>query len=71
MLSMDDVPYYQPQAMDMSSYVAVTGAHSKDGCQVFGCTPREVRYLRVSIHNIYCTPREVRYLRVSIHILYT
>ena len=39
--------YYQPQAIDMSSYLAVTGTPAKDASQVFGCTPREVRYLRV------------------------
>ena len=44
---MEDVSYYQCQAQDMSSYVAVTGTPMKDMCQVFGLTPREVRYLRV------------------------
>ena len=39
--------YYQPQVMDMSSYLAVTGTPVKEASQVFGCTPREVRYLRV------------------------
>ena len=44
---MEDVSYYQCQAQDMSSYVAVTGTPMQDMCQVFGLTPREVRYLRV------------------------
>ena len=49
---MEDGPYYQPQATDMSSYVAVTGTPLREACQVFGCTPREVRYLRVSRNTI-------------------
>ena len=32
----------------MSSYVAVQGTPRKDNCFVFGLTPKEVRYLRVS-----------------------
>ena len=39
--------YYHPQTQDMSSYVAVEGALTKDNCNVFGLTPREVRYLKV------------------------
>ena len=53
---MEDVSYqsyYQCQAQDMSSYVAVTGTPSKDMCQVFGLTPREVRYLRVRNRDIW------------------
>ena len=44
----DDMSYYQPQTRDMSSYVAVQGVPRKDNCNVFGLTPQEVRYLRVS-----------------------
>ena len=34
----------------MSSYVAVQGTPRKDNCFVFGLTPKEVRYLRVSFN---------------------
>ena len=44
----DDMSYYQPHTRDMSSYVAVQGVPRKDNCNVFGLTPQEVRYLRVS-----------------------
>ena len=43
----NDMSYYHPQTQDMSSYVAVEGALTKDNCNVFGLTPREVRYLKV------------------------
>ena len=39
--------YYQPQTPDMSSYIAVQGIPREDSCQVFGLTPRELRYLKV------------------------
>ena len=42
-----DMSYYQPQAQDMSSYIAVQGTPWEDACQVFGLTPRELRYLKV------------------------
>ena len=34
---------------DMSSYVAVVGTPSKAVCHVYGLTPQEVRYLKVSV----------------------
>ena len=37
----------------MSSYVAVQGTPRKDNSFVFGLTPKEVRYLRVSAENIW------------------
>ena len=48
----DNMGYAQaPTPAQMTSYVAVQGVPSKDGCHVFGLTPKEVRYLMVSHRN--------------------
>ena len=44
-----DMCYYQSQYQDMSSYIAVQGTPWEDTSQVFGLTPRELRYLKVGI----------------------
>ena len=46
-----DMCYYQPHTKDMSSYIAVQGTPWEDNCQVYGLTPRELRYLKVG-HNL-------------------
>ena len=40
-------------SVDMSSYVAVTGKPEANFAAVFGLTPQELRYLKVSVQRVF------------------
>lgn len=40
-------------SVDMSSYVAVTGKPEANFAAVFGLTPQELRYLKVSVQCVF------------------
>ena len=54
-MSQYDYPYVSSAraSVDMSSYVAVTGKPEANFAAVFGLTPQELRYLKVSVQCVF------------------
>ena len=51
----DNIGYTYPdhtKEPEMASYVLLQGLPSKEACQVFGLTPREALYIKVSLQKI-------------------